>query len=742
MAYKTLKVNDDGTLSDASLNTVKRMNYGRTFNVCSPEFGADPTGVKDSTTAIQMAVDKAASMPGGGVVVIPGGEFRIAPPFVELKGYVAIRGEGIGSTHIFIDSSKINSSTVENGAFHTGTYDHAVLDKNRYRISIKDLSIHTTMPDGSILRGADGQYQHIGKEFMNSKAWGIVFNTYLGEGPADPDAVHTLKDIEIWDTAGGVALLGLDDQGCKISDIRVRRTMKQGLVVGKPFEHPEAYETNPNDASKPYRRTGAADNKFHRIDISGANQAAGNFEGIGVYTSQCMFTQCTSWYHQRHEAGNTVGANTPGVAPTGDEQSIWNLKANTESAIAGQVNLKTDSFRFTRGGAGWYVSGTRNEFSNCTSQETGGHGWVCIGALCTYDSCRGESPSYYGSVYTNAKTSEAAGFLVTNWSWGTKFSGCIVQNAYKREQAAYVGFYFQDYPSRLRVRDCVTQNMPFINGVDLSGGERDCVMPPNPGEEVVLEVNKQFLSTLDRDKKGGLAPAAAAVIPSEIGSVMAHWDFSDASKLTVSGGRVSAVAMESGSATDGTLVQADAAKQPWVTALGGRSAIKVKNAETDFLQAPSLGTAPIGGGWSVAMVVAMNSSINGQYLFSSIGAGAVKPASITITEMLGIRANSNGSSAGYTAKSPDKVLTKFVPSVIVMTANSAGVNVWVDSVKSSETPTSAGTTADLSGKATIGAYYGGTSGADASIGEVVAFSKELSDAEVAGLTAYLKSKWV
>lgn len=735
MAYKTIKLNDDGTLSGAGLDAVKRMNYGRSFNICSPEFGADPTGVKDSTAAIQKAVDKASSMPGGGVVIIPGGEFRVSPPFVELKGYISIRGEGIGSSHIFIDSSKIDANTVENGAFHTGTYEARVTDRQRYRISMSDFTIHTTMPDGSILRGANGEYQHLGVEYMNSKAWGITFNTFLGDGPADPDAVHTMENIEIWDTAGGIALLGLDDQGCKLTNIRVRRTMKQGLLVGKPFEHPEAYETNPTDATKPYRRTGAADNKFLRMDISGANLGKVGCAGIEVYTAQCMFSQSTSWYHKRYTAGDIS------AAPTGDTVNIWNSKATKVAAVAGQKNTQADDFRFMRDGAGWYVPGTRNEFANCTSQETGGHGWVIVGALSTFDSCRGESASYYDNAKElPAKMGEAAGFFVSSWAWGSTLRGCIAQNAYKREQAAYAGFYFQDYPSRLRVRDCVTQNMPFANGVD--GAERDVVMPPNPGAEVVIEVNEKFLSTLDRDKTGGVAPASVAVVPSEVGSVMAHWDFSDTAKITSSGGRVSAVAMESGSATDGTLAQSDATKQPWLSTMGGRNAIKVKNAETDFLQATSIGTASISTGWTVAMVASINAQINGQYLFSSIGAGAVKPASITVTEMFGLRANSNGSTNGYTAKSPDKALTKFVPSVIVMTATSTGITVWVDGVKSNEAPTLANATADLTGKATIGAYYGGTSGAEATIGEAAIFSKTLTDDEVAGLTAYLKAKWV
>ena len=46
----------------------------------------------------------------------------------------------------------------------------------------------------------------------------------------------------------GVALLGLDDQGMKVYNLRIRRTLGPGIVVGKPKNHPEG-------------TGGAADNK-------------------------------------------------------------------------------------------------------------------------------------------------------------------------------------------------------------------------------------------------------------------------------------------------------------------------------------------------------------------------------------------------------------------------------------------------------------------------------------------------
>ena len=53
-----------------------------------------------------------------------------------------------------------------------------------------------------------------------------------------------IAGVEVWDTAIGVAVLGLDDQGMKIDDVTIRRTLNQGLLLGKPAGHPR----RPNEA--------------------------------------------------------------------------------------------------------------------------------------------------------------------------------------------------------------------------------------------------------------------------------------------------------------------------------------------------------------------------------------------------------------------------------------------------------------------------------------------------------------
>ena len=69
----------------------------------------------------------------------------------------------------------------------------------------------------------------------------MLFNTDLGSGPADPDAVPSCNFLEIWGMETGAAFLGTDDQAMKVFSLKVRNAGQAGLVVGKPDGHPEGY---------------------------------------------------------------------------------------------------------------------------------------------------------------------------------------------------------------------------------------------------------------------------------------------------------------------------------------------------------------------------------------------------------------------------------------------------------------------------------------------------------------------
>lgn len=725
----------------AALDAASRVVLGRSINVCSPDYGADPTGATDSRAAFQKAADKLAAQ-GGGTLIVPGGTYRIGYPFIKIGRYTTVRGDGSGATNFVIDQTTIPSDAKEVACFYTGEYGTANVDPSLFRVGFNGFTILSSYRNGSIpRRDPESGYDHIQSTEFPAKVWGIVLNTYLGERPKEPDAVHRIFDIEVWNTAGGIAFLGKDDQGCKVTDIRIRKTLKQGLLVGKPFDHPEAFLASANSGT-PSKQAGAADNHFTNVDVSSCNALGGGYAGIEIYTSQCSFVACKSWYVKRYLSG---AANLDEALPTGDTENIWNFSATKEELVAGQVNLKADPMRFAKDGAGFFVAGRDNKFVACTSQETGGHGWLVHGSGNDFTTCDGESPSYYDCLQGQARVNEAAGFVFTNWCRGVFASGCKVKNAYEAHMDARCGFYVQPWTKEISLVKCRTENMPFVNGKDDTEGYRDAWVPElkKLGPGVSIEVMSFFRSNLPKDQ-GGTAtsatpavavPAAVPLVPAEIGSVIGHWDFSDAGSVTAAGGRVSQVAAQGGGSL--VLAQAEGAAQPWVSALAGRPAVKVNGAANKHLAVADIGTHEIG--WSLAMVAAVNVAAESKYLYSSFGARSTSPASISVNKKLELRPNSGGGSRGYTAKTAPLAL--MAPAVIVMVTTNDGVQVWVNGVKSTETPPATGPVAGLAGKAALGAYAGGGSGADATFGELALFSSALTDEQVKGLSAYLASKW-
>ncbi|WP_303974031.1 glycosyl hydrolase family 28-related protein [Rothia mucilaginosa] len=88
-------------------------------------YGADPTGAKDSTAAIQRAVDAVAAR-GGGSVELPRGIYRVSYPFIDIKHRVEIFGYG-SSTVVIAHSDRAipttaNGHTEYTGVFHVGSY--------------------------------------------------------------------------------------------------------------------------------------------------------------------------------------------------------------------------------------------------------------------------------------------------------------------------------------------------------------------------------------------------------------------------------------------------------------------------------------------------------------------------------------------------------------------------------------------------------------------------------------------
>lgn len=90
---------------------------GPVFDVTQAPYSADASGAKDSTSAIQAALDHAA-VKGGGVVYLPAGTYRVAPPegadrALWIRGdNIVLRGAGTGKTFLLNTSTSMRFKKV------------------------------------------------------------------------------------------------------------------------------------------------------------------------------------------------------------------------------------------------------------------------------------------------------------------------------------------------------------------------------------------------------------------------------------------------------------------------------------------------------------------------------------------------------------------------------------------------------------------------------------------------------
>ena len=382
--------------------------------------GADPTGAADSTAAINQAIRRVHEA-GGGTVHLPAGAYRVSAPFIELLGGVHLQGAGRESTIIFADTGA--GAEQKTAIIHAGTWFTPRVGKDNLLMGVSDLWIKSSHPRPSHVSSTAPT---AGKDGMHPNIGGILLNTELGDNPPEPDGAHRIENVLIWDVAFGVAVLGLDDQGCQLRNVRVRRTLGAGVVVGKSPEHIASVTAG-------RREIGAADNIIDAVDVSGANIAGGTSAGFEIYATNTTLTACKSWYNRRSIAG-----------VEGKVGSIWDT---------------SNMHRFTAAGAGFFIRGGRNMLASCTAQENGGHGVVLVGHSSQVTGCRSASSSWHDCVSGEAKPAEAADFFVTNWAHHLILSSNIAQAEYKGKNAKY-GFAIEKWSHDISGTSNMTVDIP------------------------------------------------------------------------------------------------------------------------------------------------------------------------------------------------------------------------------------------------------------------------------------------
>jgi Pectate lyase superfamily protein len=161
------------------------------------DFGADPTGSSDSTTAIQEALN-AASAAGGGDAYAPAGSYLVTPPSATVPALVipsnvTLRGDGIGA-----------STLVKNGNGHLLDFSGPgpVSQDTNYSVwqGLRELAINGNSKTGLLLRLYYLQFYYESDVYLYGNAdvsvdmvqcWDsrIDNGLYLGGGSASASAI-------------------------------------------------------------------------------------------------------------------------------------------------------------------------------------------------------------------------------------------------------------------------------------------------------------------------------------------------------------------------------------------------------------------------------------------------------------------------------------------------------------------------------------------------------------------------
>lgn len=114
------------------------------FNVL--EYGADPTGVASSRSAIQNAIDDAETA-GGGIVIIPAGTY-LSDARINLRSNVTVRGEGLGTvingtgTATPIAFTYAHKCYVDSVDIRHTTEGSCVSISNSFQCEVRRVSVH------------------------------------------------------------------------------------------------------------------------------------------------------------------------------------------------------------------------------------------------------------------------------------------------------------------------------------------------------------------------------------------------------------------------------------------------------------------------------------------------------------------------------------------------------------------------------------------------------------------------
>lgn len=203
-------------------------------NVLSADYGADPSGTADSTTAIQAAITVASAT--GGTVYLPAGTYKTSAALQVPQGAspgTAIIGAGMGSTTI----KPVTGATFN--VLQTQLAPTSIATGYTYtRVRFRDITLDCSLMTGTVAGHGNGLYLFGGIECIIERIdvqscpnWGIVL-----DATAANDAFWSwVRDCIVNNSAGGI-LAGYNTActitGCVIPNFKNAAAATQPVYTG------------------------------------------------------------------------------------------------------------------------------------------------------------------------------------------------------------------------------------------------------------------------------------------------------------------------------------------------------------------------------------------------------------------------------------------------------------------------------------------------------------------------------
>lgn len=302
------------------------------------DYGADPTGVASSRSAIQNAIDDAEAN-GGGVVIIPTGNY-LSDARINLRSRVTVRGEGIGTvivgtgtTQVFYGAGELDTEYTMTSDYGQGTNsvtttvtnnistgDIIVIKSQRNALSYADsgedwcLGVGTT----SIPNAFFGEYKRVRiggatNVFFDSP---LIYPSYKNDQTTDPNG-RSASTIAKMNGIFGARVENLRIQTgtatpiafsyaykCYVEEVDIRHTSEGSCVSFSNSFMCEArrvrvHYTSSADPTEIYSRnalkiSGSQQVGYRECHVENGSQSIDiTFSNDGLVNTQCYIDGCT-----------------------------------------------------------------------------------------------------------------------------------------------------------------------------------------------------------------------------------------------------------------------------------------------------------------------------------------------------------------------------------------------------------------------------------------------------------------